>query len=310
MNRERLKEFILFLKDRTKVESAELIEKDFYLNVLLAALKSDEYAFKGGTCLSKVYLDYHRLSEDLDFTFISQEIFDGKTTKQVKKICSERMYSFGDMIKEASGKYGIDFKMEKSNKRYVEIGSNNKLVTFKVWYRSVFTEAESFIKVQITFVELLKFPIRQMDVLPILDVNTLSQVERKYFEEFLAFYLPLKYLVYDIREIACEKVRAILTRRGFKTRDALDLFFIEKVKSISLDDLREGCVDKIIFAIENYEKYAENFRKTEKIQLVEAMLVTERTAHLLLGKIDEKKFSEFLGGLSKFLEDTKARIKS
>ncbi len=29
--------------------------------------------------------------------------------------------------------------------------------------------------------------------------------------------------VYDIREIFCEKVRAILTRRGFKERDFIDV---------------------------------------------------------------------------------------
>lgn len=98
MNKEKLKEFIAFLSARTSVKSEELLEKDFYINLLLHKLKDSEYAFKGGTCLSKVYLNYHRISEDIDLTFTKQEIFKGKTTKQVKKICSGKITDFGARI--------------------------------------------------------------------------------------------------------------------------------------------------------------------------------------------------------------------
>ncbi|MBT3198878.1 MAG: nucleotidyl transferase AbiEii/AbiGii toxin family protein [Phycisphaerales bacterium] len=48
-----------------------LIEKDYFCTVVLAYLADrggDKLAFKGGTCLAKVYADFYRLSEDLDFT--------------------------------------------------------------------------------------------------------------------------------------------------------------------------------------------------------------------------------------------------
>jgi predicted nucleotidyltransferase component of viral defense system len=47
-----------------------LVEKDVFCSVALAALGPElpeHVVFKGGTCLSKVYTDFYRLSEDLDF---------------------------------------------------------------------------------------------------------------------------------------------------------------------------------------------------------------------------------------------------
>lgn len=49
--------------------AARLIEKDYFASLLLRHLygRSHNLVFKGGTCLSKVYWDFSRLSEDLDF---------------------------------------------------------------------------------------------------------------------------------------------------------------------------------------------------------------------------------------------------
>ena len=51
----------------------DIIKKDLLLTLILAEFeKSDlgkELIFKGGTLLSRNYLNYHRFSEDLDFIF-------------------------------------------------------------------------------------------------------------------------------------------------------------------------------------------------------------------------------------------------
>lgn len=50
--------------------ASNLIEKDVFASLVLCALtqRLPEYvAFKGGTCLSKIYAGFYRLSEDLDF---------------------------------------------------------------------------------------------------------------------------------------------------------------------------------------------------------------------------------------------------
>ncbi|MFA5645831.1 MAG: nucleotidyl transferase AbiEii/AbiGii toxin family protein [Candidatus Ratteibacteria bacterium] len=46
-----------------------LIEKDCFNTLLLKYLSiNNELVFKGGTCLAKVYSEFYRLSEDLNFT--------------------------------------------------------------------------------------------------------------------------------------------------------------------------------------------------------------------------------------------------
>jgi predicted nucleotidyltransferase component of viral defense system len=49
---------------------ARLVEKDYYCTVLLEyfAATCPGMVFKGGTCLAKVHAEFHRMSEDLDFT--------------------------------------------------------------------------------------------------------------------------------------------------------------------------------------------------------------------------------------------------
>jgi len=55
----------------------ELIEKDFYCSLVLKYIFSHNtqpLIFKGGTLLTKVYADFYRLSEDLDFSISIRSI--------------------------------------------------------------------------------------------------------------------------------------------------------------------------------------------------------------------------------------------
>lgn len=66
------KEELLELRAEWQLD-AGVIEKDYVLGWLLAAIANDEalaetWTFKGGTCLRKCYFETYRLSEDLDFT--------------------------------------------------------------------------------------------------------------------------------------------------------------------------------------------------------------------------------------------------
>lgn len=303
MNKERLREFIDFLKDKTALKSEELLEKDFYMSALLSRFADKEYAFKGGTCLSKAYLNYHRISEDIDLTFIHQELFKNKSTKQIKKICSEKITFFGKLLENIAKDHDFDFKLQKNNKRYVELGSNNKLVTFKIWYHSVFAGAESFIKIQINFLEVIKYPIIEKAVLPLINEDAFSETDRTYFSDYVCLYRPLKCYIYDLREIASEKIRALLTRKGIKTRDIVDLYFIERMHKTNLNSLKDTCIEKINFAIRNYEKYRKNI--LAKAELSEKNLILEDVEHLMLNEIDKKDFDIFAKKLFAFLEEVK-----
>src|SRR3989338_3094253 len=152
----KLKNFLASIKDKTNITALELIEKDFYLDVLLTKLNLEGYVFKGGTCLAKAYLDYFRFSEDLDFTFIDQKLWEGKSTNSIKKICKEKINYFVEQLE----KIELGFKFDKANRNYVEIGSNNKIITFKIHYISVLTGNPSFIKIQVNFLENIMFPVQ------------------------------------------------------------------------------------------------------------------------------------------------------
>jgi len=73
IDRKQLKELIPVIAAQRKFRPA-IVEKDYYLTVILNNIESlltDKIVFKGGTLLNKIHLNYHRLSEDLDFTYRS-----------------------------------------------------------------------------------------------------------------------------------------------------------------------------------------------------------------------------------------------
>lgn len=71
MDKKILKDVIYYLSDEQGF-IASIIEKDFHLTRILNGVNeylSTDIVFKGETLLNKVYLNYHRLSEDLDFAY-------------------------------------------------------------------------------------------------------------------------------------------------------------------------------------------------------------------------------------------------
>lgn len=296
INREKLKEFLLFIKDKTRVTSVELIEKDFYLNLLLSKLNLDEYIFKGGTCLAKIYLDYFRFSEDLDLTFINQKLFENKSTNQIKKICKEKIDDFGKQIESI----GMNFVLNKGNRKYVELGNNNKLVTYKVWYNSVFTNTPSFVKIQINFLEEIKFGINQKETTPLIK-ESITKEEKTYFQDFVVYYDKKKLLVYDIKEIVAEKIRSLLTRRAIKSRDAIDLLFIYEKYKIMPESVIKEAKEKIIYAIDNYEKYKQNFiLSKDRINKVDFSY--SEVKNLVIRDFKENDFNNFITDLILILQ--------
>jgi len=297
INKDKLKEFFSLIKEKNNIKAVELIEKDFYLNLLLAKLNLEEYTFKGGTCLAKAYLDYFRFSEDLDFTFANQKLFENKSTNQIKKICKEKIDGFGRQLEAI----GLDFAFDKSDRKYVELGNNNKLVTFKVWYESVFTNAPSFVKIQVNFLEIVKFDAKLREILPLLK-DALSKEDKIYFQEFLAFYEKKKMLVYDVKEIVAEKIRSLLTRKAIKSRDAIDLFFIYHKFGVKPEDLTKEVKDKIVFAIKNYEKYRDNLiLNNEKVKNLGFSY--DEVKHLVIKEFKKEDFEDFTTKLKSFLQE-------
>jgi len=303
IDKDKLNEFLTLIKDKVDITALELIEKDFYLNILLSKLNFESYVFKGGTCLAKAYLNYFRFSEDLDFTFANQGFWKGKSTKNIKKICKEKIDLLGEQIE----KIGFDFKFDKKDTKYIMLGSNNKLVTFKVHYTSVLTGNSSFIKIQINFLEKIIFPCQTRELISLIKQSQFMPEDQIYFKEFIDFYNPIKIKVYDIKEIVAEKVRSLLTRKAIKSRDAIDLLFIYNSFNIKPQDLLNEITEKILFSINNYEKYRENLILTkDKLQNLEFQY--DEVRPLVIKHFNKENFDVYVRDLKHLLIELVEKI--
>ncbi len=200
----------------------EIIHKDLTLTLLLAEFQKEQGSFtdllfKGGTLLSRNYLKYHRFSEDLDFVHK-----DSSTLRELGRNPRERKIKafldvFTPQLKKVADTLGLDFSTNRSDKRYCRMLSGRTVYTFKIYY-----ENDSYIKVEINFVEKILHPPKKESIKAITDF---------FDSKALLFTLGLKWenfevLSYPIEEIIIEKYRAILTRKTLAERDLFDLFLI------------------------------------------------------------------------------------
>ena len=304
------KEILNWLSDKLKIQNIALIEKDLLLQGLLVELSKSEYfsenfVFKGGTCLTKAYFGYYRFSEDLDFTWLDKKAFEGKTENQIRKILSKEINKIMELLAAAAKELGLDFKAEKSNKHYVQLGGSNRFVTFKFWYKPTGEEKETFIKIQLNFVEKIVYK-------PTMHRLNAIAPEHKKGIEFLfpkqaamALQSP-EFYCYDLKEIASEKIRALLTRRGFKARDIIDLYVLAQ-KGITIKSVKAMAFEKTKFML-RYLKYAEHlkhkhFDENFKLGEEQNLLVKQP------GKDFEKFAVETVKELNELAEEFRGKLK-
>ncbi len=106
------KDFINEVARIQRIERTDLIEKELILHQLLNDLSKkdffrNKFAFKGGICLAICYLDYFRFSEDIDFTWKNQSVFECKSQKEIRRYLSEVIDSIGKLFEEISEKQGL-----------------------------------------------------------------------------------------------------------------------------------------------------------------------------------------------------------
>ena len=196
------REAILYTANITGLNS-QLVEKDYFCSVLLSVLYSDESSlvFKGGTCLSKVYGGFYRLSEDLDFMIStssdSSRSLRRKTIEPLKKIVGRvsDVLPFFTFLEHLTGR------------------NNSTQYIAQVQYRSSIRPAPATIKIEIGLrEELLTLPQKGQ-------VKTLlnDPFSRKpAVQEFSV-------LCMSPEEAYTEKLRAALTRKDLAIRDFYDI---------------------------------------------------------------------------------------
>ena len=304
------KELIDFISKRLNITRRDLIEKDVILSKILFHLTQDtgffqNYAFKGGTCLTKCYFGYYRFSEDMDFTYLNQKDFIGKSKTKIREIMSDKINKLGELIEIIAKNLDLDFKMEKENKRYFQFGGSNAFVTFKVWYNSKELEKETFVKIQVNHIEKLNYPIKELNVGLIVPKNLEKDLSFIVSEDAETLLKPMKIKAYDLKEILIEKVRAILTRRGIKARDFVDVFLITKKDKLELNDFNKEIIEKISVMLK-FEKYSQNI-KNKETQLSDNLILGEEET-LMLIPID-KSFPKFLKEFNVFLREIIKELK-
>ncbi len=286
------------------VKRADLIEKDLILHQVLIDLSKNKFfhenfAFKGGTCLAKCYLDYFRFSEDIDFTWKHQDAFDGKSQKEIRRYLSTVIDNIGKIFEDIAQTRGLDFRCMKDNSDFVELTGNDKMCTFKLWYQSEALGRRTFLKVQINFVEKICYQLK--------GGKLKSLISKKQEELFLLFPEYKEYTeeidfdIYDPQEILSEKIRAILTRKGAKARDYLDVYLIEKNFDIPLDAIFDCTVEKTRFILNLYARYRDNLEK-KKTAIMSTPFNWGEEKGLLLKEIDESAFYQFIEKLRAFLK--------
>ncbi|MFH1750087.1 MAG: nucleotidyl transferase AbiEii/AbiGii toxin family protein [Candidatus Micrarchaeota archaeon] len=174
-----------------------VIEKDYALTWTLKALYSNQklskyLVFKGGTCLSKVYADIYRLSEDLDFSAYKEGKMDSKM------LFDEIAKAFASA--NAAGAPNLAIILD-------SIHENPGMVMLKIRYSGIL-EKSSNLKMEISLNEWIQFESKHA----IIKERTYPDIE------------PFELHCYDLIEILSEKLRAIM-QRG-KTRDYYDAWQI------------------------------------------------------------------------------------
>ncbi len=196
--------------------TATLIERDYYCSLVLQYLfdKESPLVFKGATCLSKVYADFYRLSEDLDL--IIPVAADTPRTKRRAKMQPVRRIFEKLPILVPGMTISETFQGHNASRQYIGY----------LEYQSAVMEKREQIKIEIGIREPLLCPAESRKARTIV-VNPFSSLP----------LLPTFTLrAIALREAYAEKLRAAMTRREPAIRDFFDLFHAVRDTGLGSDD--------------------------------------------------------------------------
>ncbi len=192
-----------------------LVEKDFWCSVVLGRLYAAEdcpLVFKGGTLLSKAYVAFNRMSEDLDFTLpTTPGTTRGTRSKRVREITARAE-------KAAAGLLRADDKGWQSF-------NNSTQHRITLWYPSVFG-SEGSIKLEVGQRE---EPLRKITSAPLATL-----LRDPLFDEEAVH--PVAAASLSREEAYAEKVRAALTRDKPAPRDLFDLDYAVQNDVLDCED--------------------------------------------------------------------------
>jgi len=190
----------------------EVVDKDWVLGHFLNAMfsfpeVSNNFVFKGGTCLRKNYFEDYRFSEDLDFTLLDKTfVIDDKFFKKIMMLAEENS--------------GAKFHLKNIKSQIHENIPQGYEVTILFW--GAFHKPnqailpvnrwQTKIKLDISFSEMvfLKPDYRRI-------IHNYSD------SETITSIVP----VYPLKEVIAEKLRSLIQRN--RPRDIYDLHYLSRI---------------------------------------------------------------------------------
>ncbi len=200
----------------------ELVEKDVWLTYILREIYSlpegEHLAFKGGTCLVKAYYGHYRFSEDIDLTWFGATKKHEHTDKELRKKVVDRIMA------------DLGLKLDRHDSVKTGIAGTHSGGIMNYFLLAPKAEGDSIkLKLTVTYDETMDFPTVRKQIKPLAPSKQkeLTAMFGQAAEDYFAFTTAA---CYSLQEIACEKIRAILTRRTRPTRsrDLVDLYEISK----------------------------------------------------------------------------------
>jgi hypothetical protein len=172
------------------------------------------------------------------------------------------------------------------------------MMTVKFAYKDL-ASIPSFVKVQINFLEPIFYEVQETGASSLLNgekPRDLQLVDESLTETYAT---PVRCISYDAREILIEKGRAILTRQAAKGRDVLDLFLLDRVLHLHVENYLAQIAEKTRFSIEDRKRYRVHLEKAEN--RLNALL-EEDIRPLLIKELDLEDFQGFRKDLVRLLK--------
>lgn len=281
-----------FLKvlERTSAQTGfplRLLEKDYYITVVLSGIHelSRDLIFKGGTCLSKIYYSYYRLSEDLDFTLKlsgnSTRTTRSNAMKPVKEKLKPFLKNFGMSVED------IDKAGHRESTQYI----------FYLEYDSVVLSKKESIKLEIG--------LRYNPILPTMTKKVNHNFLHPFTKEPLFDAGSVNCLA--LKELVAEKLRAAATREVIAGRDFYDLGYLLKeefnFRDKDLLTLFKKKLEEDKFS-SDLKKYRTNLGRTDK-EIEEMISRVEDELFPVLTIEEQKRFDmqKTLDELNRFFGD-------
>lgn len=213
-SRGELQAAVEFTSAKTGFQPA-LIEKDFWCSVVLGRLYAAgdcPLVFKGGTLLSKAYVAFNRMSEDLDFTLpTGPEMKRSARSKRAREIEAAVEKAVAGLLETDAGGW-----------RSFNNSTQHRVVLI---YTSVFG-GKGTIKLEVGQRE---EPMREVGAVPLATL-----LRDPLFDEEAV--LPIWAVSLSLAEAYAEKVRAALTREDPAPRDLFDLDYAAQQNVLDWDD--------------------------------------------------------------------------